>query len=301
MKLDPELEGRISRLWGRRVQEACFVDRGYTPAGRYLLQAPDGSRAFAKVANRPDVAGWLRREAWVYEALAPASYLPEVLGFEDHPDSPILLLESLEDAHWPPPWTRARAEAVRQVLDDLHALPYPQDPDPRPPLVLPGWSEIAKDPAPFLKLGISDLRWLEDNLSTLEKAAWKVELAGETPSHLDVRSDNLCWRGERVLLIDWNHFQGASPGVDLGFWLPSLWAEGGPPPWHMLEDGAGFAAKASGFFAERAGGPFLPHAPKVREIQFTQTVPALAWACRELGIPEPQGERYLALRGRLTG
>jgi thiamine kinase-like enzyme len=48
--------------------------------------------------------------------------------------------------------------------------------------------------------------------------------------HFDVRSDNLCFRDGRALLIDWNLACIGNPVVDVAAWLPSLHAEGVRPP-----------------------------------------------------------------------
>ena len=78
--------------------------------------------------------------------------------------------------------------------------------------------------------------------------------------------------------------------LDVAFWLPSLELEGGPKPDAVLPSGPGvaeLAALVAGFFAARAGLPPPSGAPTVRGIQLAQLRPALAWACRALGLPQP--------------
>jgi hypothetical protein len=77
--------------------------------------------------------------------------------------------------------------------------------------------------------------------------------------------------------------------IDLAFWLPSLHAEGGPPPEASLPDAPEWAAMVSGFFAARAGLPLIPSAPQVREVQLFQLRTALPWAVRALGLPPLDG------------
>jgi len=112
-------------------------------------------------------------------------------------------------------------------------------------------------------------------------------LAGEAFLHLDVRSDNLCLRDERAVLVDWNLAHVGNPLLDIVCWLPSLKLEGGPDPWELVADSQGFAALLGGFFASRAGLPPPPTAPTVREFQRRQAEVALPWAARELGLPPP--------------
>lgn len=87
---------------------------------------------------------------------------------------------------------------------------------------------------------------------------------------MDVRSDNLCFRGGQALLVDWNHAVLAHPDVDIACWLPSLHAEGGPAPDEILPQGGPLAAVISGYFAEHAGKPLIPTAPGVRKVQRQQ-------------------------------
>ena len=56
---------------------------------------------FAKRAIDDATAQWLRLEHRTYSALR-ASFMPELLGWEDA-ELPLLVLEDLSTAHWPPP------------------------------------------------------------------------------------------------------------------------------------------------------------------------------------------------------
>jgi aminoglycoside phosphotransferase (APT) family kinase protein len=116
-------------------------------------------------------------------------------------------------------------------------------------------------------------------------------LHGEALTHCDVRSDNLCFLGDRVVLVDWNLTRQGHPSADLASWLPSLETEGGPAPETILPQGAPFAALLSGYFASRAGRPIIPDAPLVRKVQLEQLHSALPWAVRALGLPPLDGPR----------
>ena len=52
---------------------------------------------------------------------------------------------------------------------------------------------------PFLRLGLCSRNWLELALPTLIDAAEGARLEGDSLLHLDIRSDNLCFRGDRRL------------------------------------------------------------------------------------------------------
>jgi aminoglycoside phosphotransferase (APT) family kinase protein len=63
-----------------------------------------------------------------------------------------------------------------------------------------------------------------------------AEVAGEELVHGDVRSDNLCFVGDRTVLVDWN-WAGRGNGVlDIAGLLPSLHREGRPLPDTVLPE-----------------------------------------------------------------
>src|SRR5262249_13807274 len=106
--------------------------------------------------------------------------------------------------------------------------------------------------------------------------------------HGDVRSDNLCIRGDRAVLVDWNHACIGDPALDVVAWLPSLALEGGPQPDDIADETVSrFAVVIAGFFAARAGLPPPERTPLVRGFQLAQVEVALPWTCRVLGIAPP--------------
>ena len=258
---------------------------------RWLVTFADGTEAFAKIAAFDYTAEWLRLERANYEALAGQSYLPRVLGWDDDGESPVLLLEDLSTARWPPPWTSAAIDAVVGTLRQIQATP--------PPMsvtglfgemfdIREGWLPLRARPDQALALGVFDGRWLDTWGETLERAAGAATLEGGALLHGDVRSDNLCLRDGRVVLVDWNWACLGAPDLDIAAWLPSLHHEGGPPPWEILPGAAELASLLAGFFLEHAGRPAIPQAPHVRQLQLDQGRVALAWACRELEIEPPR-------------
>jgi hypothetical protein len=285
--VDAALRERVGRLLGSKVEAARPTARGYTPALRFIVSLRDGRSIFIKAGADELTSAWLRAEHAVYAALN-APFQPALLGW-DAGDPPILVLEDLSDAAWPPPWNDAQIQAVVDTLDDVHATP--------PPLGLPagrdffmrepGWHRIAADPAPFLSLGMASTAWLDATLPELVRAESSAPLDGDALLHLDVRSDNLCVRGSRAILFDWNGASVGNPEVDLAFWLPSLEVEGGPAPEAHLPASPELAALVAGYFAARAGLPAIPRAPRVRGVQREQLASALPWACRALGLPPP--------------
>jgi hypothetical protein len=287
------IERALRRLRAAPVAYGPMTTGSHTPARRWVVTLEDGRRAFVKVATDDLTASWLRDEHLLYSVLRGAPFMPEYLGWCEDPRRPVLAIEDLSGAEWPPPWTPDRVDLVLGCLDEVAGTP--------PPEGLPrsgddhlgiraGWAEVTTDPAPFLALGMCSSGWLGSALPALREAAEAAPLDGAALLHFDVRSDNLCFRDGRALLVDWNWASVGHPLVDPAFWLPSLHAEGGPAPDGVLEpsdDLARLAAACAGFFCAHAARPPIPTAPHVRPLQLKQARTALPWAARALGLPEP--------------
>jgi hypothetical protein len=257
---------------------------GYTLMEHWLVELENGTRAFAKVAVDEPTAGFLRDEHRVYSQVE-GDFLPEFLGWDDDGEHPLLLLEDLSGAHWPPPWREGDIEAVLTTLREIHAAHTPPD-LPRLTLdVFHTWREVEANPRPFLSVGLASARWLDQALPQLLSATNNCVVEGEALLHLDTRSDNICLTDERAVLVDWNWAHAGNPRVDVAFWLPSLFMEGGPPPTEMLPDAGDVTALVSGFFAPIAGLPPPEGAPTVRALQLAQLKVALPWAVEVLGLP----------------
>jgi hypothetical protein len=270
--------------WGR------VTTAGSTPVERWVVTLDGGPTTFVKVATDEQTASWLRDEHLVYAVLGGAPFLPTYLGWYDDGELPVLALEDLSAATWPPPWTAEAIDAVRRALDVVHDTPpfegLPRADDDHLGL-REGWREIAADPAPFLGLGLCSSAWLERHVDALDEAARSAPLGGPALLHFDVRSDNICLRGGEAVLVDWNWATVGNPDLDVFAWLPSLAAEGGPRPEDVAPGGAELAAALAGFFCAHAARPGIASAPRVRAVQLAQARVALPWAARGLGLPAP--------------
>jgi hypothetical protein len=280
------IEERVAAATGRAVRSVREVEtRGYALAYHAIAEFEDGSTAFVKAGAESVTSDFVRDELRFYERVS-GPFMPQLLGF-DPSDPPLLVLEDLSGARWPPPWDDRSIEAVQETLAAVWATSVP---DWLPRMseerawLLGGWAEIAGDPQPFLSLGLCSAEWLERALPVLRSAAESAPIEGEDLIHLDVRSDNLCLTDRGAVLVDWNLAHSGNRDLDLAAWLPSLQLEGGPEPEELLAGAGGLAAALAGFFLSRAGHPPPPTAPRVREIQLAQGEVSLAWACRELVI-----------------
>jgi hypothetical protein len=279
-----ELDERIERAVGSAPVRYEKRPGGYSTADRFAVTLADGRSVFVKSAEAPHMADWLRREHEVYAALA-GSFIPVLEGWDDDGVRPVLAIEDLSDADWTPRWDAARVAAVLEALEELADAPPPPD---TPPVresfaeLFGRWRVVEADPAPFLSVGLRDTAWLDRALPVILAAVDSAPVAGDRVCHLDVRSDNLCFRDGRSVLVDWNWASLANPAVDVAAWLPSLRVEGGPPPWEVLPGAGELGAWIAGVWAAVVGLPPPETAPHVRDLQRRQLAVALDWIDREV-------------------
>ena len=281
--MKPDIVERAERVLGSPAKSwARVASRGYSLNDHWTVVLEDGTRAFIKVGSVDPSPDWVRDEHRVFTAVE-GPFMPRLLAFEDG-ERPLLALQDLMPARWPPPWRPGDVDAVRGALAEVAAAPVRGELPRLADVDWQGWHAIEDDPQRFLSLGLAPADWLERSLPALLDAQDRTPLDGNSLVHRDVRSDNLCLREDgRAVLVDWNHAAIGNPAFDLAFWLPSLALEHGPAPETFGVDE--FAAYVAGFFAERAGLPPPDGAPRVRAFQLAQLEVALPWACGVLGLP----------------
>jgi thiamine kinase-like enzyme len=296
LRPSPKLAERVGRLLDARPvswepRAAPWQPTAEVAGGneRFSVLLDDGRRVFVKAARAEYTAASLRREHEVYAHLR-GSFIAQLVAFEDDPLYPILVLEDLSDADWDVRWEPERVELVGAALAELAA----SEPPPNTGRVqetfadlFGRWHAVAEDPEPFLSTGVRSREWLESALPTLVEAANAVPADGDDLLHLDVRSDNLCFREGAVVLVDWNWCSIGNAELDVAAWLPSLAIEGGPQPWEILPRAGEFAAFLAGVWAAVVGLAPPETAPTVRPMQRRQLEVALAWCERELGLLTP--------------
>ena len=260
--------------------------RGLSDTNARWIVADERRSAFVKVGATDLTAGWVRDEHRNYASLS-GWFLPRVLGFHDDGHRPVLAIEDLSDCAWPPPWTGANVDDVLEALDAIRTTPPPEHVRGEAIEWGTNWAHVAADPAEFLALRLCSPDWLETSLPVLVDASDRAPLVGTSLLHMDIRSDNLCFRDGRAVVIDWNHAAEANAELDVAAWLPSLHAEGGPAPEELLPHAPELAAWIAGFFGSRAGGSPISEAPHVRPLQLQQLRTALPWAARQLGLAPP--------------
>jgi hypothetical protein len=284
---DEALQQRVARVMGRRPIVWRRAEGGYTPAQRWIVTFEDGSSCYVKAAVNDWTAAALRSEYTRVYSQIEASFLPKFLGWDDHPAEPLLLLEDLSHAFWPPPWASDQIEAVRATLEvirqiTIDGLPRLED----DPACRDWWCQIDEEPSSFLALGIVSSGWLLQSLPILRTASESAPFHGEDLVHFDIRSDNICFTDDRVVIVDWNNACRGNGDVNIATWLPSLHAEGGPKPESILQDQAELATWMSGYWGWYAA---LPGPERLRQVQLFQLRSALPWAARALGLPPLDG------------
>mgnify|MGYP000474698253 CR=1 FL=1 len=283
------VQKRLTRGLGSRPVSWKAPQGGYTRAQRWITTLADGRSAFVKLALDPLTAGWLRDEMRMYHT-HQLDILPRLLWWDDDPQEPMLVIEDLSAMTWTEAWTPARVEAVQETLRTLNALAAPKDTPSMTDKMgaMRGWPQVAQDPEPFLSTAVASQSWLERALPTLMDVDRVKVLQGDALCHLDVRSDNLCFRPDgRAILVDWNFACTGNARIDLAAWAPSLHMQGGPPPETLLPHAPAEAAFISGYFASVAGLDPATASVKIRALQRNQLKVALPWACRALELPPP--------------
>ena len=256
---------------------------GYTPAVRLVCQTDKGN-VFVKAGVTPLTAEFIRQEIATYRR-QKGDFMPQFIAGDEEAETPILIIEDLSDYIWPPPWTTKGIDQVVEQVERMHGTPTELDGFKELHGPAKGqWEEVAKNPEPFLGLGLASNEWLDETLPILIAREEQCSLQGQALCHFDIRSDNLCITPNGAKIVDWNLACRGNPKLDLGFWLPSLEHEGGPQPEAILPNAPEVAAWVAGFFAARAGLPEIPDAPFVRRVQKEQLSTALPWAIRALGL-----------------
>lgn len=307
------LRRRIESRLGSEVSAGAIAWGGYTPSATFRLALADGREVFCKAvsgAHAPRLrASFVAERGYFRTVSALSAFAPPFLGHVEAEAWCAMLFTYIDDAQPIPPWDASIISAVLARLGELHRVTPAADLGVPPfearhlwrdrlsnPLHIAGFASLFADP-PIAA------QWLlrhRDTIVAIETAAakrrWQQGLM-----HLDLRSDNvLCSRSRGVLFVDWPYLSIGPRMVDLGFLLPSLFAEGGPTPAYgieLYEQAAGVkfsrseiaaaAVLVAGFFAAHAHLADAPEMPRLRLLQRAQLYPALQWMCAMLNIEPP--------------
>lgn len=293
---------RIESALGQPPMPWAKPDTGLSAAARYSVTLEDRSRVFVKAATDEETERWLRNE---YLALqwVPARFGPNVVAWLDEPGSyPILVVEDLSRAHWPAShsgvdWRRGDIDRVLAAIKDLSHVRAPSvlAPSPIGQASWPAFARAGPDRDAFLDLGLCSPAWFSSAVPFLIDAEAALDDSGDWLVHGDLRSDNICIEEERVVFVDWSHASRGHSEHDLALLLPTLQLEGGPLPFDVMPTGGAWAAAGAGTLTRRRlHDAALP--PWLASVFVRLIAIQLSWAASCLGLPQPDGTDWQAIR-----
>jgi hypothetical protein len=279
---------RVEQIVGASRVKTQSVAGGYTAAYRSIVEFANGSSAFVKAATDDLTANWLRAEYRIYKNIE-TEFMPKLIGWHDDGGLPVLILEDLSHGLWPKSWT---PEMIQKMINTASKIKNTKPPFELPKLAsmrddFASWRLVAEQPEAFLRLNLCSADWLNKALPKLLEADENAALDGEELLHLDIRSDNICFLDDRVILVDWNWACAGNAALDLVAWAPTVTLEGGPMPEEIVQNEPAMIALLTGYWAYRAGMPPPFPGSTVRDIQRKVLEVALPWCARALGLPSP--------------
>jgi len=291
------LVGTVEARIGKKATDWQRPDCGLSAAQRFTVTFDDGSRVFVKAAVDPPTEEWLRTDYRVMSSIAE-DFVPRVIDWIDSGDPPVLIMQDLSHAHWPASHAGVdwRAGQVDVLLETLERVARTEPPAGLPPLEIERtswsrWIQIEASPRGFLELGLCSPGWLQQTARTLIEAQDRVDLSGHELIHGDVRSDNVCFIDDRVVLVDWSSARRGNARRDLVWLLPGLCLEEAADPYDALPDAGDWAALHAGELAWRASTETAMPAWFIKVLTRLAAI-TLDWAARSLELPRPDGVQW---------
>ncbi|MDF1595441.1 MAG: phosphotransferase [Acidimicrobiia bacterium] len=267
---------RLERLLDSPVIDVQQPTGGHTRSWRGMVTTEAGTRVFVKAAADERTARSLRTEHSLYAALE-ADWLPVVWAWEDGPE-PILILEDLSKAQWPPPWP-AESSILFPTLTRIADTRVPFDLEAMPPLEVSPWSEITADPAKITGLGIVDLEWIARHGTRLIELSSKIDLSGDDLIHADLGAGNLCFTKRGPVIVDWEYVSRGNRYLDVATALLDMRACHAPTP-HVLPQPAAWASVLAGLMGIHASRPppdWAADGTELRRLQRQLAKVAVEW------------------------
>ena len=287
------LQEIVEDLIRKKATHWTVPDCGLSSAFRFSVRFEDNSKVFVKAATDEETEQWLRTEHIVLSSMEKA-FMPRIVEWVDTPGiHPVLITQDVSHAYWPAShsgvtWRDGDIDLLFQAIKELSVQPVPPG---LPVLQNQGfsiWSQIAGNPEAFLQLGLCSKEWMGKSIDTLIDAERDVEMTGNCLVHGDIRSDNICLLGSRVMFVDWSHAKRGSERHDLAYVLPTLYLEGGPLPYGVMPDGGPEAAVGcAGHIKRLSVDSRMPQ--WLKEVFKKLIAIELAWAARCLNLDEPDG------------
>jgi hypothetical protein len=283
------------------VRQVTDEHGAYSPAGRWIVEMPDGARRFVKAMQaRPLATGrnGVEHEHAVYAGI-DSPHVPVLHAWLEGNaatgEPSILVVEDLGGAMWGVPLHLDRVRALRVALDALAKTSPPSGLsrlDPTERWRGCGWAALLRAPSSIVERGVLDSAWLDRHGEALAAAEAEVELRGDDLVHGDLWLQNWCTVGDRAVLVDWT---GASLGnhrINHAWGECGVRAAGGPgglvlgadDPDHAMW-AAWMSGLACSFLASDEWDRIAM--PRLHETELREAIAAIGWACDALGLPRP--------------
>jgi hypothetical protein len=236
-----------------------------------------------KAATDEHSAGEIRREIALLGALE-APFLPECVATIEG-QYPILLLEDLSEGHWPEPYPSSLS-GLERALRELRETPIPEGLD-LPELIGPT-DEMCQ--ALIAHAGVATptlVPWMEPYADAIAEAA-AARSSGGALVHSDLWYSNLCFLGDRVVIVDWSSARVGSPWFDTSTVNIDLVIEG--RRLLPMQEAAQWAAAHlvwSLWALARGPGPGISNRDLWRSDNLELVDGAAWWVADELGLPTP--------------
>lgn len=281
---------------GKKPTRWTAPDCGLSSALRFSVVFEDNSSVFVKAATDKETEQWLRTEHFVLSSMQ-LDLMPYVVDWIDRPGiHPVLISQDLSHAYWPAShsgvtWRDGDIDLLFSGIKSLSLQTAPPDLQHLQNRKISIWTQIAGHPEGFLHLNLCSETWFGRSIDALIKAERDTDITGNCLVHGDIRSDNVCFLGSKVIFVDWSHAARGSGLHDLATVLPTLYLEGGPAPYLVMSDGGGEAATGcAGHIQRLAVDRWMP---QWLERVFRQIIAIeLEWAAWCLGLDEPDGTRW---------
>jgi hypothetical protein len=293
------LQDLVEATFNTKTKDWKRPDCGLSAAYRYSVQLKDGSKVFVKAATDASTESWLRNEHLALSSVR-GKFMPEVISWNEQPGGyPVLITRDLSDAYWPAShagvsWRTGDFERLMEGLaelrniEDVHLIPAITNEE------YAAWLAIAENPESFLQLNFCTRKWFNHAITPLIEAEKNYDRTGESLVHGDVRSDNVCFAGSQMILVDWSHATRGNALYDIANLLPTLHLEGGPEPFDLMPDGASPASYLCGGLIQRLS--YDNEMPEWLKKVFMRLIAIeLGWAAKCLHIDKPDGAHWRSI------
>ena len=278
---------RIASLTGQPVAAIEKLGGGYTHSEVLRATLADSTTVVAKLATDVRTAADIRFEADVLAGFR-LECMPRLIAYDDE-SLPLLLVEDLSDATWPPPW--GDTSLLFQALSAVSEVTAPSWVPPLRDDRLPSWQLVMANPRPLLDTGLVSRAWLDAAVPILADSAASFSIEGTALLHADIWSGNVCFDGDRVVLIDWAGASAGNPAFDIGIAFLDILSSTGRSPDHAWQEKPSTAALLAAMkcHAVTLGTPDWA-APDWHQKQLDGLTHALEWASTEHGLPSPSDD-----------